>query len=265
VTTRRDFLGNASALAVLGLGDVSAARWVPRAPAALHDSFPRHDPVAVEAIVRVAHIDVAEVRKLVELQPALARASWDWGFGDWETGLGAAAHSGKRDIAELLLAHGARPTIVSAAMMGQVDVVRAFISAQPGVAAILGPHGLTLLHHARAGGTDAEAVRSYLETVPDANKPLRGQPLDAQQRAALVGRYAFGAGPRDFLDVDIRSDQLGIQRPETNRRFLIHTGNLMFFPSGVPTVRIAFAVAAGKATELTVADPVVFLTARRVT
>lgn len=229
----------------------------------VHAGYPRHDPVAVEAIVRVAHIDLGEVRKLVESQAALARASWDWGFGDWETALGAAAHSGKRDIAEYLLANGARPTIFSAAMMGQLAVVRAFLEAQPSVARILGPHGLPLLQHARAGGADAVAVVRYLETIPHANRPLRAEPLEASVRAALVGRYRFGEGPRDHFDVDVRNDQLGLQRPETNRRFLIHTGNLVFFPSRVPTVRIAFATT-GSTTRVTIADPHVILEAPRV-
>jgi len=263
--TRREFLGNASAIALLGLGDVQAARWVSptSAQSSMHDGFPRHDPVVVETVVRVAHTDLAEVRKLVEPQPALARASWDWGYGDWETGLGAASHSGKRDIAEFLLANGARPTIFSAAMMGQLDVVRAFIAAQPNTASILGPHGLTLLHHARVGGADAAPVLKYLESIPAANAPLRSQPLDAATRASLVGRYVFGEGTRDYFDVDIRNDQLGLQRPGTNRRFLLHTGNLVFFPSGVPSVRITFATASGKGTSLSIADPEVILTAAR--
>jgi hypothetical protein len=230
----------------------------------VHDGFPRHDPVAVEAVVRVSHTDLAELRRFVDGQPALARASWDWGYGDWETCLGAASHTGKRDIAEYLLTIGARPTIFSAAMMGQLDVVRAYISTQPSVARIQGPHGLTLLSHARAGGTDAEPVLKYLETIPDANRPLSTTPLDASVRANLAGRYRFDAGERDYFDVDIRNDQLGLQRPGTNRRFLLHTGNLVFFPSGVPTVRIVFAHdGAGGGAQLTVADPDVFLTARR--
>ena len=63
----------------------------------------------------------------------MARASIDWGFGDWETCLDAAAHVGNKPIADFLLAHGARPTIFSAAMMGQLDAVKAFIAARPGI------------------------------------------------------------------------------------------------------------------------------------
>ena len=56
--------------------------------------------------------------------------------------------SGRREIAEFLLAHGARPTVFSAAMLGQLDVVKAFVSASPGVQRTLGPHGITLMAHA---------------------------------------------------------------------------------------------------------------------
>jgi len=61
------------------------------------------------------------------------KAVWDWGFGDWESALGAASHVGNREIAEYLIAHGARPSLFSATMLGHLDVVKAFIAAQPGV------------------------------------------------------------------------------------------------------------------------------------
>ena len=41
---------------------------------------------------------------------ALACATLDWGFGDWETALGAASHVGRPEIAEYLIANGAEPT-----------------------------------------------------------------------------------------------------------------------------------------------------------
>ena len=79
----------------------------------------------------------------------------------------------------------------------------------------------------------------------------------------MVGEYAFGVGPRDRFVVDVRSDQLGIERPGQTRRMLFHTGGLVFFPSGVPSYRIAFARSGGPATQLTLANPEVFLTAKR--
>lgn len=266
-TGRRSFLSQVSGLAGLGLVAHAAPAYPAQPP--MHggvpaDPFPRMDPQLVQNFVGLCHRDAAEVRRLVERQPSLARASWDWGFGDWETGLGAAAHVGRREIAEIVLAHGARPTIFSAAMLGQLDVIRAFVTTSPGIQRTLGPHGITLMAHARAGGPDAAVVVQYLERVGDADVRPRTEPLAPADRDALVGRYTFGPGPRDHFDVDVRNDQLGMVRPQDTRRFLIHTGALVFFPSGVPSVKIAFARENGRITRMTIADPEVYLTAGRV-
>jgi hypothetical protein len=214
-------------------------------------------------MVGVSHGNLPRVRELVERQPALANAAVDWGFGDWETALGAAAHTGRREIAELLLANGAPPTIFSAAMLGQLDVVRALIAARPGAQRMHGPHGITLLAHARTGGADAAAVVTYLESLGDADTRTPTQPLATPDRDAVVGRYTFGSGSRDHFDVDVERDQLGITRPGGTRRNLMHTGDLTFFPVGVPSVKIAFARENNKVARLTVADPEVLVTASR--
>src|SRR5437762_14165261 len=86
------------------------------ASANVADAFPSQPRELVEEMVVVAHGNVARVKELVGRQPTLAKATFDWGFGDWETALGAASHVGNRDIAELLLSNGAHPTIFSAAM-----------------------------------------------------------------------------------------------------------------------------------------------------
>ena len=269
LVSRRRFIVGVTALAGAGVAAtayrVSAATEPapPSATPALYSGFPRVDSAVVEKFVTLAHRDPVEIRKMVEAQPALARASWDWGFGDWETGLGAAAHTGGREIAQLVLSHGAHPTIFSAAMLGQLDVVKAFVTASPGIQRTLGPHGLTLLHHARVGGKDAEPVLAYLTSLGDANQNIATQPLDPADRDAVVGRYVYGAGEQDRFDVDIQTDKLGIQQPGGTRRFLMHTGDLVFFPSGVPSVRIGFARAAGRVSQMTIADPDVYLTAKR--
>jgi hypothetical protein len=121
------------------------------------------DPAEVEAFVASAHGKLDEVERLLELQPALANAAWDWGGGDWETGLGAAAHMGRRDIAALLLDHGARMDVFAAAMLGQVEIVRAILDAYPEVVAAKGPHGIPLRVHAEKGGERAEAVLALLD------------------------------------------------------------------------------------------------------
>ena len=98
------------------------------------------------------------------------------------------------------------------------------------------------------------------------------QPLAPADRDALAGKYVYGPGPRDYFTVDVQPDlfdktilRLGIDRPNSpSRRGLGHLGDLVFFPTGVPTAKIAFAKEGGKVTQLTLADPNVMLTARRV-
>jgi hypothetical protein len=125
----------------------------------------RLDPEKVQAFVGQAHGDLDAVRGLLEEQPALLNAAWDWGDGDWETGLGAAAHMGRRDIALFLLERGARMDVFAAAMLGEVEIVRAVLAAQPSARDALGPHGIPLLAHAQAGGDDARGVVELLESA----------------------------------------------------------------------------------------------------
>ena len=63
--------------------------------------------------------------------------------------------------------------------------------------------------------------------------------------------------------IDVRNDQLGIERPGATRRGLAHMGGLVFFPVGAPAVRIAFARDGARVTQVTVADPDVLVSARR--
>jgi hypothetical protein len=230
------------------------------------DSFPRQDPSLVQEMVRVAHSDLARVKELVTAHPALARASVDWGFGDWEDALGAASHTGRVEIAEVLIAHGARPTIFSAAMFGQLDTVKAFITAAPGTQRVLGPHGLTLLHHARMGGERAKTTRAYLESLGDADVQPASVALDPSARAAYVGEYSYGSRADEKLQVAAEgAANLSITRPGLPfARGLRHLGNHTFFPVGAEAVRVRFDVTADRATAVSVLDPDVLVMASRI-
>ena len=225
-------------------------------------SFPTQDPDLVREMVGVSHGNVARVKELVGRHQTLAKAAYDWGFGDWETALGAASHVGNREIAEFLLANGARPSMFSAAMLGQLDVVKAFITASPGVQRIKGPHSLTLLHHARAGGPTAKAVVDYLTAIGGADERIAEQPMTAEERAKLTGTYIFGSTARDRMEVTLNKEMLTIARTGGVPRGLMHIGSLEFCPVGAENVRIRFAEAAGL-WSLTVHDPEVVLTAPR--
>jgi hypothetical protein len=123
------------------------------------------DPQKVEAFVANAHGDLEAVRELLGAEPALVNGAWDWGGGDWETGLGAAAHMGRRQIALLLLEHGARLDLFAAAMLGYFDIVSSVLADFPEMHDAKGPHGIPLVEHARAGGEDARAVLELLEST----------------------------------------------------------------------------------------------------
>lgn len=122
-------------------------------------------PELVREFVAKAHGDLNRVKELLSQEPNLLNAAWDWGGGDFETALGAAGHTGKVEIAEFLLAKGARMDIFAAAMLGKLDIVKSTLEAYPELKSSKGPHGLTLLHHARQGKERAQAVLDFLSSV----------------------------------------------------------------------------------------------------
>jgi hypothetical protein len=131
----------------------------------MSDAPPQLDPAKVQAFVASAHGDLDVVRSLLEEEPALVNAAWDWGGGDWETGLGAAAHMGTAPDRPLP-ARARRPLdLFAAAMLGYFDVVTAILSDFPEMREALGPHGIPLVEHARVGGADARAVLELLEAT----------------------------------------------------------------------------------------------------
>mgnify|MGYP000608831307 CR=1 FL=1 len=197
------------------------------AAAPLTSDFPREDSKLAYEVVRVSHFDEKKVRELVDAHPSLANACWDWGFGDWETPLGAAAHTGRRPIAEYLLNKGARLDIFAATMLGMTDAVKAMVAAQPGVQKTSGPHGISLLAHAKAGGPQAAAVFAYLETLGDAGNGPKTASVSDERRKMTVGKYEIGGRP-------------------------------------VPSVGFRFEIQEGKSTGFTFLNPAPVATAKRI-
>jgi len=269
---RRDLLKFASA--VIPMGALKLGLRVPgldragenlRLPIA--DTFPSQPSELVREMVTVAHFDLKRVKELAESRPSLAKASWDWGFGDWESPLGAASHMGNRPMAEYLISKGARPSIFSAAMLGQLDVVKAFVAAQPGVQRIRGPHSITLLAHAKNGGAGARTVYDFLQSLGDADAEPEF-PISDEEKTKLLGTYAFGIGVAQQIDVTMqhnqgmKTDQFTWTRKGAMGRPLYHLGKREFYPAGAPDVRIRFAED-GNAIVMTVNDGEMTMTARR--
>jgi hypothetical protein len=119
----------------------------------------------VNEFVRAAHADLDATRRMLDAEPGLIRAAWDWGGGDFETALGGAAHMGRRDIATFLIDRGAQLDLFAAAMLGELAIVKAALDARPALARVPGPHRIPLLAHAKAGGPAAAAVLDYISSV----------------------------------------------------------------------------------------------------
>ncbi len=164
--SRSEFLhkGAVGAAGILLLPSLLYAQ-APPAPKAQQQKGPPLDKELVKEFVTIAHKDFGKVKGMLAETPDLLNASHNWSDWDWEDAIGAAGHMGHRDMAIFLLEQGARPTIHVAAMLGQLEIVKAYISDLPQMKDALGPHKLGLLHHAEKGGADASEVADYLKSI----------------------------------------------------------------------------------------------------
>ncbi len=129
------------------------------------ENKPQFDRNLVKKFVIAAHANLPVVMEMLTEHPTLINATWDWGNGDFERALEGAGHMGRADIAEYLLANGARMNLFCAAMLGHLELVKATLDAHPNLKDSKGPHGLTLKHHAKAGKERSKAVLDYIEKL----------------------------------------------------------------------------------------------------
>ena len=237
--------------------------------------YPALDDESVSAVVGAAHSNLDKVKGLVNNRPELANAAWDWGFGDWETAIGAAAHMGRKDIAEFLMSHGARPDHFTFAMLGELDALKAMIAVQPGLQRMPGPHGIPLLQHAqhRLWHKDisteetkkVNAMIAYLESLGDANETAKNMDISDEEKAMYVGEYRYGEKPAEVFEVKLnRRKMLSIDKKGNFGRALNRIGTNRFSPGGAPSVEISFVIKDGKAVSLTVHEPNPLVVATRI-
>ena len=253
---RRTFFSRHGTVFVAFAGTSALARAQAAPPSATNEvasdvrwpSFQQQDHTLVREVVGASHRNLERVTELVTLHPALANAAYDWGFGDWETALGAASHVGNHEIATVLLEHGARLDVFAAAMLGMTDVVRAILTARPSLASARGPHGIPLLAHALAGGD--EATIEYLKAFDGAGTEAAA-PLKPEEMQPYLGTYTSDVG--DILVTEARTGMM-LQGRDKNAVRLTRTGEHTFHPAGAPNVRIAFSVVNGKATRMEIVE-----------
>ena len=237
--------------------------------------YPSINDTMASGIVGASHGNFDKVKELVNARPELAGASWDWGFGDWETALGAASHVGRRDIAEFLMSHGARPDIFTYTMMGMLKSVQEIIETVPGIQSHNGPHGITLLQHAKnrlenkdisaADAASVNKVISYLESLGNADIKPKSLDITEEEKKKYLGEYRFGVGEEEIFVVDLhRLGFLQIGRKSSSPRALRKVEENAFSPAGAPSVKIIFKIANDKAVSLSVHEPEPLVTAVRI-
>ncbi len=231
--------------------------------------YPAIEEDVVAEVVGVSHFDVDRLKILVNKRPELARATWDWGFGDWETAIGAASHTGRKDIADYLLSMGARPDIFTFAMLGNYQAVKRMIEFTPGLQRISGPHGISLLQHAKNGSDhnkskQAEKLVRYLEELGDADSP-KYPTLDEADKQKYVGDYKYGEGELDGFSVKVNSRKvLLLGKLGKFGGALLKIGEHKFTYNGAPSVESVFHVENEKILAVTVKEPELILFAKRV-
>jgi len=116
----------------------------------------------VKEFVIAGHKDLPKVQTMLAEQPNLVHCKYDWGNGDFEEAIEGAGHMGNKDIAQYLIDAGSRVTLFVLTMLGKTELVKPVLEAYPKLIFANGPHGFTLLHHAKQGGKDGEALYNYL-------------------------------------------------------------------------------------------------------
>lgn len=241
----------------------------------LFHRYPSIDDEIVNEVVGKSHFDLDRVRELVDKRTELARATWDWSFGDWESAIGAASHVGRRDIVEYLIGKGARPTMFTYAMLGGYDIVKSMIELTPGIQKLQGPHGISLLEHAEAGLrmkdkmtneqiVNLEKLIDYLKKLGDANGKTYDK-LSEDELPKYLGDYRYGEGEHEGFSVKVNMRKmLSLGKLGKFGGGLHPVGENKFLYNGISSVYITFQVEGDVVKSLTIHEPDLTLVAKKV-
>ena len=237
--------------------------------------YPSIDDELVNEVVGKSHFDLEGVKKLIDKRPELARASWDWSFGDWESAIGAASHVGRRDIVEYLMTKGARPTIYTYAMLGALNIVKAMITMTPGIQNHPGPHGISLLQHARAGLrmkdtmsedniANCENLIEYLESFGE-KKANVYKDLSEEEKQKYLGDYRYGSGDNEGFSVKLNMRKMiSLGKLGKSGGGLIRVSENKFLYNGISSVYITFQIENNLVKSLTINEPNLTLVAKKI-
>jgi len=240
----------------------------------LSNRYPAISDEIVSEVVGKSHFDFDRVKELVDVRPELSRATWDWGFGDWESAVEAASHVGRRDIVEYLLSKGAKANIFTFAMLGAYETVKAMIEFYYGIQKNYGPHGISLLAHAKVGLrmqdkmsdnqiSNSKRLIGYLENLGDAD----GNSFEelTVEKEKFLGDYKYGEGDHEGFSVKINmQNMLSLGAIGKFGGGLFKVKDYEFRYNKFPTVSISFQLENNNVVSLTVKEPDLILVAKKV-
>lgn len=236
-----------------------------------HDRYPAIELSVASEVIGVSHFNLDRLKQLVDIRPELSKTAWDWGFGDWESAIGAASHVGRKDIVDYLIGKGAVPTIFTYAMLGNFDMVKSIINTYPGIQKNLGPHGISLLQHAKtalkADGADKTATRQlieYLQGLGDADGE-KYLPVEDSEKDKYIGDYKYGDGKDDGFTIKLNMRKMpSLGKLGKSGGELLRITENKFTYKGSPSVIITFDVRDNKVLSLTLNEPGLVLTAKKI-
>ena len=152
---RKTFIKNSlGGLALAGVAPTYAISHTLQEPVPL-------DIKLVKEFVVAGHKNLPLVKEMLQEHPNLIYARYDWGNSDFEEAIEGAGHLGNKEIANYLISQGARVNLFVLTMLGKTSLVKPTLEAYPELIFAKGPHGFTLLHHAKVG--EAKELYDYLE------------------------------------------------------------------------------------------------------
>ena len=236
-----------------------------------HERYPAIQLEIASEVVGAAHFNLEKLKQLVDPRPELAKATWDGGFGDWESAIAAASHVGRKDIVDYLISKGAVPTLFTYAMLGEYETVKAMIDAYPGIQRNFGPHGITLLQHAKTGlqaegidKTKAQRTVDYLESLGDADGKKYLDMTEAE-KAKYLGDYKYGTGKDDGFTIKMNMRKLlTLGRLGKSGGALLRVSESDFIYQNAPSVTVKFTIQNDQVASLILNEPGLTLTATKV-
>ena len=107
--------------------------------------------------------DLDKVKSMLQDYPNMIFTKYDWGNGDYEAAIEGAGHMGNKEIAEYLIVSGSRVTLFVLTMLGKTELVKPVLEQYPSLIFAKGPHGFTMLHHAKVAGKNGEGLYAWLQ------------------------------------------------------------------------------------------------------